>query len=143
MGTFDRDERRRSRSRACGGPVRPVFEHSHFGSEKPDYKTAALCKQVMRAVSLALAGECGDPALQSLVVHDVLPAPNAGRLLVRLLAPAVHDYTGIVDLLERLEKIRGLLRARIAESIARKRTPELSFDILPTGAAPSEVQDGE
>lgn len=133
MGTFHGDERPRSRHR--GGPLRPVFEHAHVGSEKPDYKTAALCKQVARALTLTLSGECGDPALQSLVVNDVLPAPNAGRLLVRLLALGVRDHHGIVDLLERLDRIHGLLRARIAESIARKRTPELTFDILPAGSA--------
>jgi len=141
MGTFHGDDRPHRRSRDVGGPIRPVFEHHHFGSEKPDYKTAALCKQVRRAISLALAGECGDPAIQSLVVNDVLPAPNAGRLLVRILAPHAHDHTEVIDLLERLEKIQGLLRARIAESIARKRTPELTFDIIPIGRAPN-VEEG-
>ena len=136
MGTFHGDDRRRSR--ACGGPVRPVFDSRHSGSEKPDYKTAALCKQVRRAISLTLSGECGDPALQSLVVEDVLPAPNAGRLLVRLRAPGAHGHEAIIDLLQRLECVRGVLRACIAESIARKRTPELAFDILPMGPVPRE-----
>ena len=140
MGTFHGDDRRRSCH--CGGPVRPVFDSQHVGSEKPDYKTAALCKQVRRAVSLALAGECADPALQSLIVEEVLPAPNAGRMLVRLIAPHAHGHETIVDLLQRLERVRGVLRAQIAESIARKRTPELTFDILPMGPVPAEVDRG-
>ncbi len=138
MGTFHGGDRR---SRHRGGPIRPVFDLHHAGAEKPDYKTAALCKQVRRAVALALSGECADPALQSLIVEEVLPAPNAGRMLVRVIAPHAHGHEAIIDLLERLERVRGILRAHVAEMIARKRTPELTFDVIPAGAAPVEVSD--
>ena len=138
MGTFHGGDRR---SRHCGGPIRPVFDSHPAGSEKPDYKTAALCKQVRRAVALALSGACADPELQSLIVEEVLPAPNAGRLLVRLIAPHAHGHEAIIDLLQRLERVRGILRAHVAETIARKRTPELTFDVLPAGRAPSETSD--
>ncbi len=124
MGTFNRDDLRKGRNCATGGPIRPVFEHHSFNTEKPDYKTAALCKQVRRAIALGLAGECADPVLQSLVVNDVLPAPNAGRLLVRMMAPAIHDYSGVADILARLEKVHGLLRRglrnRSRENVRRK-----------------------
>jgi ribosome-binding factor A len=139
MGTFHGGDRRRSRQ--CGGPLRPVFDSHSFGSEKPDYKTAALCKQVRRAVALALSGECADPDLQSLIVEDVLPAPNAGRLLVRLIAPNANGHEAVIELLQRLEHVKGVLRASIAETIARKRTPELTFDVIPAGPAPTEVSD--
>ena len=138
MGTFHGGGRR---PRHCRGPIRPVFDSHHAGSDKPDYKTAALCKQVRRAVALALSGECTDPELQSLIVQDVLPAPNAGRMLVRLIAPHARGHEAIIDLLQRLERVRGILRAHVAEMIARKRTPELTFDVLPGGPAPSEVSD--
>ncbi|MGN6366995.1 MAG: ribosome-binding factor A [Phycisphaerae bacterium] len=141
MGTFHGGDRRRSRP--CGGPLRPVFNPEHAGHEKPDYKTAALCKQVRRAVALALTGECADPDLQSLIVDDVLPAPNAGRLLVRLLAPQARGHEAVIDLLQRLDHVKGVLRARVAETIARKRTPELTFDVIPVGPAPTEVPDAD
>ena len=113
-----------------GGGVRPIFgDHESWG-DKPDYKTAALCKQVRRILSLTLAGECGDPLLQELIVDEVLPAPNAGRLLVRVLLRARPDIT-LADILQRLAAVEGLLRHRVGESIARKRTPELTFDVTP------------
>src|SRR4051794_25895376 len=87
MGTHDfkRRGKRHDRHGAFGGPLRPVFDDVEGRGSKPDYKTAALCKQVRRAVSLALSGECGDPVLQELQVEEVLPAPGAGRLLVRVM----------------------------------------------------------
>jgi ribosome-binding factor A len=140
MGTFNPDERRtrRSPTSRAGGPVRPVFESSDFRADKPDYKTAALCKQARRALSLALAGECGDPVLQTLIVDEVLPAPNAGRLLVRVLVRTHNGVPSVIDVLQRLAHVHGLLRASIGEAIVRKRTPELSFDViaLEAGGAP-------
>jgi ribosome-binding factor A len=130
MGSLDRSRHRRGLPRQ-GGAIRPIFGDADGWGQKPDYKTAALCKQVRRAVSLALVGECSDPVLQELVVNDVLPAPNAGRLLVRLMLRARADGPGVVDVLQRLEKIEGLLRARVGEAIVRKRTPELCFDVIP------------
>ncbi|HVT80289.1 MAG TPA: hypothetical protein VHM90_06485 [Phycisphaerae bacterium] len=126
MGTFHRATPARHQ---CGGPVRPIFgnDPDHPG-HKPDYKTAALCKQVRRTLALTLAGECADPLLQELIVDEVLPAPNAGRLLVRVIARPRTG--GIAEILQRLAQVQKLLRARVGEAIVRKRTPELTFDVL-------------
>jgi ribosome-binding factor A len=132
--------------------LRPVFDRSESHSEKPDYKTAALCKQVRRALSLALAGECADEMLQRLIVDEVLPAPNAGRLLVRVVARAAASAASadrpvsVVEILRRLELVRGLLRACVGEAIVRKRTPELAFDVVVLGSLerpPGEEVDHE
>ncbi len=133
---------RRPRIASIGGPVRPVFDHDPYSSDKPDYKTQALCKQVRRALVLALAGECGDPVLQSLMIEDVLPAPNAGRLLVRAYARTTNSEPTVAAILQRLDRVHGLLRARIAESIARKRTPEIFFNIIAVDTVP-RLTDGE
>jgi len=131
MGTFHRAHRARLEHQT-GGPVRPIFHNAEDGwGAKPDYKTAALCKQVRRAVSLTLSGECADPLLQELIVEDVLPAPSAGRLLVRVLMRTRPAGPGVVDALQRLDKVEGLIRARVGEAIVRKRTPELVFDVIP------------
>src|SRR4051812_40937779 len=90
---------RRGSSRGGGGPVRPVFDEDGSGGEKPDYKTAALCKQVGRVVGMVLSGECGDPVLQGLVVQEVLPAPNAGRMLVRVMVRAREGDPGAIEVL--------------------------------------------
>jgi ribosome-binding factor A len=119
-----------SMGRGRGGPVRPVRDDDFGFGAKPDYKTAALCKQVRRSVAMTLAGECADELLQGLIVDDVLPAPNAGRLLVRLVLRPADTAVTLATVLERLEKVHGLLRARVGETIVRKRTPELAFDVV-------------
>ena len=141
---FQMGRGKRGRGGGRGGPLRPVFHEDNWhGGEKPDYHTAALCKQVRRAVAMTLMGECSDEILQSLVVDEVLPAPNAGRLLVRVLlradTAAGPPRIGVIDVLQRLSQVHGLLRARVGESIVRKRTPELIFDVIPVGPEPGEV----
>jgi ribosome-binding factor A len=96
------------------------------GPDKPDHKTAMLCRQVERALRLALAGECDDGVLSELVIDSVMPAPNAGHLLVRVFVPATPDLS-IVTVLERLARAKPKLRHLIGQSISRKRVPELSF----------------
>ena len=137
MGTFG-EERRHGRHSGggrdgVGGPVRPVFGESESRCDsKPDYKTAALCKQVRRVVSMVLGGECGDPVLQSLIVDEVLPAPHAGRLLVRVVCRvSAEGSPSVIEVLERLGKVEGPLRVRVGEGIVRKRTPELAFEVIP------------
>jgi len=115
----------------------PSFEVSGR-DERPDYKTLALCKQAQRSISLTLMGECGDEVLQSLVVGEVVPAPNAGRLLVTVMLRA--DVATLADVLQRLDAVQGLLRTRLAESISRKRAPEITFAVMPLGIV--EVNHG-
>jgi len=147
MGTFG-GSRRFGRDgggpcRRSGGPVRPVYETESLFHAKPDYKTEALCKLVRRVLGMTLSGECADPVLQGLIVDEVHPAPNAGRLLVRVVLRAAEDGPTVADVLVRLEKVRGLLRMRIAEASARKRTPELAFEVVPYGLpAEREVDNG-
>jgi len=75
-------------------------------------------------LNLALADE-------NLFVDEVTPAPDCGRLLVRIFVPDDRPVAEVIDALRR-ESPR--LRAEVASAITRKRAPELSF--VPT------VQDG-
>ena len=126
----NRGSRRRGRrARNEGDASGSSFFESH-GRGKRDHKTAQLCRQVFRAVSLALA-ECGDDVLRELIVHEVAPAPDASRLLVRVgFSASVADVTGVADVLGRLARASGFLRREVAIAITRKRAPELTF--LPT-----------
>ena len=93
-------------------------------------KLRQLCRQVERAVSTALADDVADDVLLDLVVSTVLPWPNASRLLI-VLEPTVPDATIERDaLLAHLQAAKGDLRAVIASSIHRKRTPDLCFEIF-------------
>ena len=122
----NRNARRRGR-RAQGEDFTQGFFESH-GQGRRDHKTAQLCRQVFRAVSLALA-ECADDVLRELVVHDVEPAPDASRVLVRVgfSAAAPPSLAGVADVLGRLGEASGFLRREVTAAITRKRAPELMF----------------
>jgi ribosome-binding factor A len=115
------------------GDSRSFFDRSSR-SKRSSQKTAQLCRQVFRAVSLAL-GECGDDILRELTVVDVGPAPDASRLLVRVSVPAVGGEVALPDVLARLERAGGFLRRQVATAITRKRAPELLFTFAPPEAA--------
>lgn len=91
---------------------------------KQEQKARQLCRQVQRALNLALGGECGDDVLRELYVADVTPAGGAGHLLVHVTVPG---HVGVAAVLERLERVGPRLRAIVAQAVTRKHAPELSF----------------
>ena len=56
-------------------------------ARRAEHKTRQLCRQVQRALSLALAERGADPGLEQLYIEDVTPAPGCGHLLVHFVAP--------------------------------------------------------
>jgi ribosome-binding factor A len=95
-----------------------------------DRKTQQLCRQVERALMLALAGECNDPLLREVFVVSVEPMGGASQLRVSVTVPS--DISAW-DVLARLEERSARLRAIVARSICRKRVPGLSFVVVPQG----------
>lgn len=102
-------------------------------TNKKNYKDLQLCRQAYRTLSLALAGGLGDDMLAALAVRAVLPAPDAGRLLVCLEPAADGAVVDLPDVLERLERVRPALRREVAEALVRKRAPEIEFVVMPRG----------
>ncbi len=86
-----------------------------------------LCGQVARALTMALP-TAHDPQLRSLLVVDVVPAPDLRRLEVRLCAQRGQPLEG-VEL--RLGSARRWLREEVAAAIHRKRAPELRLVLVP------------
>lgn len=88
-------------------------------------KTLQLCRQVERALSVLLEGEL----LRDLTVQSVLPAPDSSRLLVTFLyhGPATIPSAEVVAA---LHGHYARLRGAIATSIYRRKTPELTFQVL-------------
>jgi ribosome-binding factor A len=110
---------------------------------RADRKTLQLCRQVQRALMLALAGECGDDLLRDVLVDAVVPAGGAGHLLVQVNVPRDASATEVVA---RLNNRVGQLRAAVAASISRKRTPMLSFIAVPANErdpAKSDIRGNE
>jgi len=97
---------------------------------KLERKERQLCRQVHEAVSEALAG-IEDDVLLDVWVSAVEPAPDAGRLAIIVEAPSRVSPD---DVLGRLDKFAGLLRAEVASAITRKRVPTLTFRVLAADA---------
>ena len=95
-----------------------------------DRKTLQLCRQVERAVSFALAGECGEEILREVMVESAHPMGGAGHLLIAIRVP-VSCGTTIAQVQERLLQHSGRIRTMVARAICRKRVPVLSFVALP------------
>ena len=87
-------------------------------------KTLQLCRQVQRALILALANCHAGDDLNGLFIEDVLPAPDCGHLLVYVVVPAGRP---VVDALHALRRDAARLRSEVAMAITRKRAPQLSF----------------
>jgi ribosome-binding factor A len=117
----------RDRSRDRSGSA--LNADSFFGTtadRKLERKERQLCRQVQEAVSEALAG-IEDDVLLDIWVSAVEPAPDAGRLAIVVEAPSRVSPD---EVLARLDKFSGFLRAEVASAITRKRVPTLTFRVL-------------
>jgi ribosome-binding factor A len=84
-------------------------------------KTRQLCRQVQRAVNLALAD--GGADVDDLFVEDVT-AGAGGPLLLHVVVPADRSVS---EALAALQRVTPRLRCDVARAITRKRAPELAF----------------
>ena len=95
-----------------------------------EQKTRQLCRQVQRALNLALAGELTCGLLDDVFVVEVVTMAGCGRLLVQVAIPTGQTARGV---LEELRNHSPRLRSIVAGYISRKRAPELSFVVVPLG----------
>ncbi len=97
---------------------------------KPDRKLRQLCKQVARALQMAMASLPEAEELTGAFVREVVPAPDAGRLcaVVVVTDPARRESVETV-----VHRHAGALRAEIAQVISRRRVPELTFWVVVEG----------
>jgi ribosome-binding factor A len=94
-----------------------------------DRHTMQMCGEVRRTLDLVLTGECDDDVLRGLYVQSVVPAPDAAHLLVTVSPLDPGDATPAHTILEHLRIFTGKLRTSVAESINRRRAPDLMFNI--------------
>ena len=122
-------QKRRSR---VAESVDPEFAESLLGNSperssldrKVMRKTQQFCRQVQRALNVALASS--DSQLQGceIFVDEVSPAPDCGHLSAHIL---VSEGCPISEVMAWLRQNQPRLRTEVAMSIARKRAPELAF----------------
>lgn len=87
-------------------------------------KARQFCRQVQRALNLALTDRAAGELLHGLFVEEVSPAPDCGRLLVHMVIPPGRP---LEDVIAALRRETPRLRSEVASTITRKRAPELSF----------------
>lgn len=113
--------------RSRGGPRR---------GPRHDRKTLQLCQQVGRTLSYVLSGECDDDLLRDLVVESVTPCPDASRLMVHVRPLTLANQVDPVAILARLAAHHERLRFEVANSITRRKAPELAFQVITEGPPP-------
>ena len=107
-------------------------ESQRLSSERQAQRKAQqFCRQVQRALNLALEGGSADEGISGLFVEEVAPAPDCGRLLVHVVIP---EGRPVSDSIAALQRESPRLRSEVAMAITRKRAPELSFvPVVPVG----------
>jgi len=104
-------------------PTRRDSHRREFADAPMDRKTLQLCAQVRRALYLALPAD-DVPGGETLRIESVQPAPDARRLQVVLSIPASHEALAPA-VHACLPRWSAVLRAEVARSIHRKRTPTI------------------
>ena len=94
-----------------------------------DRKTKQLCAQVRRVLEYGVDEVLHGDAL--IAIGDVVPAPDASHLLVLVqpLGDTTNDES--IEIQQRLTEATTELRHMVAEAINRRKTPALSFQVLP------------
>jgi ribosome-binding factor A len=87
-------------------------------------KTQQFCRQVQRALNLALASSDSQLQGYEIFVEEVSPAPDCGHLLAHVV---VSEGRLISETMTWLRQNQPRLRTEVAMSIARKRAPQLAF----------------
>lgn len=122
---------RKRRNRAAES-VDPEFAEALLGNSserssidrKVMRKTHQFCRQVQRALNLALASSGSQLQGCEIFVDEVSPAPDCGHLLAHVV---VSEGRLLSEAMTWLRQNQPQLRTEVAMSIARKRAPELAF----------------
>jgi len=104
--------------------LREAESNSRSSDRQAERKTRQFCRQVQRALNLALADYNPGDGVADMFVEDVSPAPDCGRLLVHILVPAGCPVS---DAIGALRRDTPRIRSEVAMAITRKRAPELLF----------------
>jgi ribosome-binding factor A len=97
------------------------------------HKARQFCRQVQRALNLALADSNAGDGAGGVFVDDVIPAPDCGRLLVQVFIPGDRP---VAEAIAALRRETPRLRSEVAMATTRKRAPELCFvPVFPDGAS--------
>lgn len=109
-------------------------------SKHPPARALQYHKAVRQCLDAAFASVCADPLLTDLSVLSVEPMGKGSKLLVVVETPPSNPTPPpIIE--AALQRAAGLLRSVVAGEVHRKRTPCLSFRVLPGSAEPQSGAD--
>jgi ribosome-binding factor A len=124
---------RRSRRRSS--------RRAHAAERRLERKAHQLCRQVAVTLDEVFA-ECGDSVLRGLHVVDVVPYPDASRLLATVtLVDGRPKAIAPADVLKHLERASGHLRCEITAAVTRKRAPLLLYRVAAPALAEFDNSD--
>lgn len=118
--------------------IDPRFWNREAPLKNNSRKSDQLCCEAKRVLSLVLGGEIKDPRLKNLNVMDVSFEEKSKQLCVWIMRSDVVIETNEYELMYGLYQAQGYLRSVIAQSIKRKRVPNLRFRYLNNTEAGSE-----
>lgn len=111
-------------------------------SRRDSRKDRQVCRQVFETLNYVLSANGHDDTLTHLLVSEVVPAPDATRLLVTVQPLNLGDELDPVVILRCLHQATGRLRAEVARSISRRKVPELVFQLKPGDSLTPEAEGG-
>ncbi len=100
-------------------------------------KARQLGRQVAETLEAVFAGESRDEVLSGLRIVSVIPAPDASRLIVSVTPREALERLDPMDVSARLARAAGWLRAEVAGAVTRRKTPILTFRLIP--ADPDQI----
>ena len=100
---------------------------------KPNYANERLASQIYDA--LCLSSVLVDIGLEDFAFVSVRPEARPGRFVVEVACHDPHHADDPEAVQQRLQTVRGGLRADVAAFIHRKKVPELLFEIRPWNGA--------
>ena len=91
-------------------------------------KVLQLCAQVREALCWVLGSAIKDDRLTPCQIAAVEPLPSGNRLLVKVVVPPILN---VAEVNGRLAAAAPVLRSEVAQSITRRKVPELVYLAVP------------
>ncbi len=116
------------------------FDTATGGSTHHEHpKLRQLCRQAHEQLDLSVS-ELGDAALAGAWVAGVRAAARGRTLVVEVSVPAIAD---VMPAYAALDRASAYLREELSMAIHRKRTPYLSFVVLPSVVVEPHPEGGD
>lgn len=108
--------------------------------EKTDLrKVRQLCKHIEKTLNLVFDGELSDPLFNSLSIVSVRPSDMKSQIIVTVATSSTMEDSALI--MQALQNVKGYLRSAVANSIRRRRVPDLNFQLLSLIQGIKEVDD--